>query len=65
MDIDAAGQDEESTGVVRLDVVANHQSLANGANTTVLDQDIRLIIVNGSHNPPVLDKHCSHLPLPM
>jgi hypothetical protein len=46
-------------------MVANHQSLPNGANTTVLNQDVCLIIINGSHNPPVLDKHCSHLPLPV
>ena len=57
MHINAAGQDEEAAGVMRLNVIADDKRLANGANTPVLDQDVRLIIVNGSHNPPVLDKY--------
>ena len=63
MHIDAAWQHQQTAGVVYFDVSADRNLPADGANATVLDQDIGLVIVDRGHNPPMLDQHCCHLPL--
>ena len=60
MHINAAGQDEETTGVMRLNVLAADKPLANGMNPAILDEQVGLIIIHSRDNASVLDQDCCH-----
>src|SRR5215831_3007139 len=60
MHINATGQDEETAGVMRLNVLADDKPLANGMNPAILDEQVGLIIVHSRDNASVLDKDCRH-----
>ena len=60
MYINAAGQDEQTAGVMRLNVLADDKPLANGLNPAVLDEQVGLIIVHSRDNVSVLDQDCCH-----
>jgi hypothetical protein len=60
MHINAAGQDEETAGIMRLHVLADDKPLANGMNPAILDEQVGLIIVHSRDNATVLDQDCCH-----
>src|SRR5438128_2783580 len=64
MYINAAGQDEQTAGVMRLNVLADDKPLANGLNPAILDEQVGLIIVHRRDNASVLDQDCCHCLLP-
>ena len=61
--VDAAGDHQKTVGVVDLDLVADLDVAADCVHPAVLDQHVRLVVVDGGDETAVLDQYGCQFPL--